>query len=127
MDKLVRYNGKCEDTYGSSPPFKLKVGEVYHVIDVQAFGRTQEYILEGIHGRFNSTWFDDVYDVSLAVSDHIPEIGSIIKACKFSLSGKTVKIENVSILVKEILETEINTYRIVSHDGGHYILKVYMS
>ena len=122
--KLVRYNGRCENTYGSSPPNKLVVGEVYRVIDFHPLGRHLEYELEGINGRFNSDWFDEINSVSLAVSNCIPTIGSSFACFKISLKDNQPLFEEIKIWIEEVHLFEVNTYRVKDKFGHYYIVQV---
>lgn len=122
--KLVRYNGNCENSYGSSPSSRLVLGKVYAVKRVQEFARHIGYELEGVTGIYNANWFDEVYDVSLAVSSIIPAADSIF-TCSIinSRDGKFI-LEEQKIWVSKVLLFELNTYRVVDNHGKHYIVKV---
>ena len=62
MAKKVRYNGGTESYYNCSNPSILVVGQEYTVIKEDVYPWQTDYILEGLYGKFNSVWFDDVTD-----------------------------------------------------------------
>lgn len=122
--KLVRYNGKCENTYGSSPPNRLVLGKVYQVVRQYKFGRNIEYELDGINGQFNSNWFDVINNVTLAVSNFVPSASSSFVCFAISLKDKQPLFEEIKIWIEEVHLFEVNTYRIKDKQGNYYIVQV---
>ncbi len=122
--KFVRYNGKCENSYGSSPPNRLILGKVYPVTRVQDFGRHSEYELDGVLGVYNENWFDEVYDVSLAVSSIIPTKDSVLTCHIITSKNDEYSLEEKKFSVSEVWLFEIDTYRVVDNQGNHYIVKL---
>ena len=128
MSKLVVYNGKCEDIYGSSPPCHLVIGEVYEVVSIQYLYRHPEYLLKGYPGQYNSKWFDDISNMQLAISDTSPQIGKIEFRYKCFLVGlKDGKpcYNEIEIHVAESHIFGIDIYKIIDFEGNIYIVKVY--
>lgn len=76
--KIVIYNGGTESYYGCSKPDVLVKGARYLVIAEEDRNWQTDYTLNGIPGKFNSTWFDEVPGY-LAVSNHIPVQGEPLR------------------------------------------------
>ena len=73
--KQVIYNGGTKSYHSCSDPSVLTVGKAYNVLEVHEDTWQTGYTLEGVEGRFNSAWFDEVLPTYFAVGYVIPVVG----------------------------------------------------
>ena len=83
MAKKVRYNGGKMTYLECSNPKVLTVGKEYEVSQTIVQRFQTNYVLKGVEGYFNSTWFDEVAtEIYLAITDEIPRIGERCRLTK---------------------------------------------
>lgn len=130
MAKIVQYNGGTKTFYRCTAPTELIVGKQYVVIEVLEQGMQTNYILKGVQGYFNSSWFDKVNSSSsehstfIAFSHTVPEVGKSCKCAKLKfVDDKPTFYWATTSTVKEVLNIGDNIYRVTTHNNV-YIIQV---
>ena len=72
--KMVRYNGLSDAYYPCDSAKDLVKGQVYEVSYEHDLGWQTNYVLRGIHGEFNSAWFDLVRDTKENAGENLPKV-----------------------------------------------------
>ncbi len=127
MAKKVKYNGQTKTYYVCSDFKLLTKGKVYEVDKEIPFGKNTKYVLKGIHGEFNSTWFDIVSQddtVYTAIANHIPIIGQKYQCYKIDMINGKPRLTRV--LTSEVKNFKCigNNIYIVNTEKGLYIVTI---
>lgn len=131
MTRVVRYNGG-KDSYGGNftSPTELIVGEEYNLLYSKQYAWHTEYYLEGVHGKFNSSWFDNVTTYPptfLAVSHTFPTIGERLNCYRAEYAsrnlGSPVWLPCNTSEVQEIRDLGTNVFYVMTRNSA-YIVQV---
>lgn len=79
MLRQLIYNGGTVSYGACSSPNQLQVGKAYKVIGIKPYRFQTNYVLAGVLGEFNSTWFDNLPPVYVAVCSTKPVVGSFLQ------------------------------------------------
>ena len=123
MAKKVRYNGGKMTYLKCSNPKVLTVGKEYEVSQTIVQRFQTNYVLKGVEGYFNSTWFDEVAtEIYLAITDEIPRIGERCRLTKIEYKDKRIQISRWNTSeVKEVKKLGDKTYRITTWNSVYYV------
>jgi len=134
--KIVKYNGKTA-TYlpCTSPTELLEVGREYEVEHEEDKGFQTDYILKGVHGRFNSVWFDTVRaegspnnaigNTYLAIGTSEPIVGQRYFCLRIEIVEKNAPqlVSVTTTTVESVEEQDSNIYRVTTKNSV-YIVQV---
>lgn len=127
MKKVVRYNGKTESVLDSSNPSNLIVGNKYTVIDVVNRGVQTDYLLRGVKGHYDSSWFTDIFSLTtdLAFSETMPILGEEFTCATVKLdeNNHIKTIQSTPSIVLGMVAICDNIYYITTYDGI-YVVKI---
>ena len=128
MTKIVRYNGGTMSYCGCSKPTDLEVGKEYVVDFERKFDWQTNYILKGIVGEFNSTWFDEVNsnnNIYMAIANGIPEINKSCHCYKLEIrNGNPELVSWFTSDVQKIEDMGNSIYKVTTLNSV-YIVKVF--
>ncbi|MBR3134364.1 MAG: hypothetical protein IKG56_02770 [Clostridia bacterium] len=124
----VRYNGGKDGYYSYSDPKTLVKGQIYKVSKICVDRFDTKVILEGIEGRFNSIWFDQL-PTFFAFSKETPRLGYRLYLTRFEVLKKangemaTFPRKQLTTHVRVVDYLGSNTYQMITANTC-YIVQV---
>ena len=130
--KRVCYNGGTETTYNAmSDPNVLTTGQEYEVVFTRHYDDRIAYILKGISGEFDSTWFDEIHEESpfknksvyLGIAYEIPTVGEQYSYYKITINNGTIRlICKTTGIVKSVRHLGNSIYMIFTYGSVYFVL-----
>lgn len=127
MAKVVCYSGGRRSWITCSDPSCLTIGAHYEVEKEIDKGWQTNYVLKGIEGEFNSTWFkvvavDKVY---MAVAKETPKKGKRYQCYRIDMIEGNPRLVSCNTSdVVSISNMGNNIYTVMTASGSTYIVKV---
>lgn len=126
--KKVIYNGGITSYYDCSDPSVLIEGSEYWVTKREVHLLDTLYYLEGITGKFPSTWFNEVDEdlplekpVYLAIATSVPEVDSNLKDYKRLEADGTWSDCHSSTQISYVIEIGNSVYRVETFNSTYFV------
>lgn len=121
--RYVKYNGGTQGYYSYSDPSCLRVGQIYKVVEEQLNAYDCKYMLEGVDGKFNSVWFDDMPSY-FSYGREVPRVGSTLDVVRQEVKdGKLYHAHYYTTHVRKVERLSSNTFLAVTANTV-YIVQV---
>ncbi len=124
MPKKVIYNGGTQGYWCCSDSSALIIGKVYELKEVYEADFYTYYVLKGVAGRFNSTWFDDLKPY-FAYANVLPKVGARFSCSRVKVNDEgNLVVSNINTsMVEKVDVLEDGIYKVTTQNSV-YIVQV---
>lgn len=122
--EFKKYNGATYSAYGCDDPKNLVVGQIYKkVFTVFHLYGGADYLLKGVGGTFDSTWFDDVPIYNAFVTAK-PIVGYPMDCIKVVQNGKRIECNHwqTTTKVERVEDIEPGIFMVVTHNSIYNVM-----
>lgn len=113
MGKIVCYNGKTKSFFACTKPRELSRGKIYEVINVVDYGFCHKFVLRGIKGSFDSSWFDEP-QTFIAASYTVPKVGVNYECLIVDFSKGKIKLKFHKTSIVQSFSNVGNLYKVIT-------------